>query len=118
MFIFNIENNLAEDKVSLTIRHAMEKFSAQLRGNWYGDTVDEILNASGERQKIGSAFVIDLELAYDFNESFSLIGGAMNLLDEYPDKVDSRVPQGMPYPRRSPINYHGGMLYLKGIYNF
>ena len=116
--IFNIENNLAEDKVSLTIRHAMEKFSAQLRGNWYGDTVDEILNASGERQKIGSAFVLDLELAYDFNESFSLIGGAMNLLDEYPDKVDSRVPQGMPYPRRSPINYHGGMLYLKGIYKF
>ncbi len=128
--IFNIENNLAEDKVSFTIRHAMDKFSAQLRGNYYSDTWNEEVNSNPpagcdpmvdifcNKVKISSATIIDLELAYDFNESFTLIGGAMNLLDEYPDKVEARVSQGMPYPRRTPINYHGGMMYLKGVYNF
>jgi len=128
--IFNIENNLAEDRVSLTwLQNITEPFSVQTRFNWYGDTWDELTDPNiscdpstdgiyCNRVNVGSAFVVDLELAWDINDSWTIIGGANNLLDEYPDKVEARVSQGMSYPRRNPINYHGGMFYLKGIFSF
>ena len=128
--IFNIENNLSEDRVSLTWRQGLtEPFAMQLRANWYGDNWDELTDPNiscdpstdgifCNRVNISSAFIVDLEFSWDVNDSWTLIAGANNLFDEYPDEVAARQAQGMPYPRRTPINYHGGMWYLKGIFNF
>ena len=85
-----------------------------IRANYYGKTIDE----RSTNDPIGSEVLIDVELGMDINEHFTLMVGANNLLDEYPDMVPGRVSQGMPYPRRSPIGSHGGMAYVRGVYKF
>lgn len=112
--IENIEGNLPENRISWTVVHSTGRISAMLRGNHYGKTIDE---HSGNAP-IGAEVIIDAELSFAVNENFDLVLGANNLFDQYPDMVPSRVSQGMPYPRRSPIGSHGGLWYLRGVYNF
>ena len=45
-----------------------------------------------------------------------MIAGAGNLFDNFPDEIDTRLSQGMPHPRRTPISYHGGMGHLRLVY--
>ena len=51
-------------------------------------------------------------------ESFQLAVGAVNIFDEYIDKVGppnaNRLSVGLEYPRRSAANYEGGQWYLRG----
>ena len=44
-----------------------------------------------------------------------------SILNTNPTEIETRLSQGMPYLRRTPIGYHGGMIYLLGsiiIFNF
>jgi len=119
---FNIENNLPENRFSFAANHNMDKLGLMLRANYYDDTIDE---QSG-RIKVGSAIMVDIEARYDVNESWTLVVGANNVFDEFPDTVGTnsfptssvRNHQGLTYPRRSPIGYDGGMWYLKGVFSF
>ena len=113
--IFNIENNLAKHRATLSVTEGCgEQFSATLRGNYYSGTIDE----RGEQEVVGAEVLIDAELSYQIDENFSVVGGANNLFNNFPDEIATRLSQGMPYPRRSPISYHGGMTYLRVVYNF
>ncbi|MBT6599297.1 MAG: TonB-dependent receptor, partial [Bacteroidetes Order II. Incertae sedis bacterium] len=71
----------------------------------------------GTREEVDPAALIDLELSYKVNANLTLVGGANNILNTYPTKIDTRLSQGMPYPRRTPIGYHGGMTYLRAVWN-
>jgi iron complex outermembrane receptor protein len=113
--IFNIENNLPKHRATLSVTEEFgDKIDWTVRGNYYGSTIDE----RGTREAVGDEVLVDMELSYRLNEKLTLVGGANNLLDNYPDKIDTRLSQGMPYPRRSPISYHGGMTYLRAVYHF
>ena len=113
--IFNIENNLAKHRATLSVTEGFgEQFSATLRGNYYSGTIDE----RGEKEVVGAEVLIDAELSYQIDENFSVVGGANNLFNNFPDEIATRLSQGMPYPRRSPISYHGGMTYLRVVYSF
>lgn len=112
--IENIEGNLPENRISATVVHTVGRLSGMVRGNFYGETIDE----KSTNDEIGAEFIFDAELRYAMSDQFDLILGANNLMDVYPDEVPGRVSQGMPYPRRSPIGSHGGMWYLRGVYNF
>jgi iron complex outermembrane receptor protein len=113
--IFNIRKNLPKHRATASLTEGLgEKWTATLRGNYYSSTVDE----RGEREVVGAEILVDAELGYAVNENFSLIGGANNILNNYPDEIATRLSQGMPYPRRTPIGYHGGMMYLRAVYNF
>ena len=75
---------------------------------------------------MGSALMVDIEGRYAFSDTLTLILGANNVFDEFPDTVGDliypeenvRTHQGLTYPRRSPIGYDGGSWYLKGVYSF
>jgi iron complex outermembrane recepter protein len=113
--IFNIENNLAKHRATLTLTEGFgEKVSWTVRGNYYGSTIDE----RGTQEVVGSEVLVDMELSYEVNENFSLVAGANNLFNNFPDRIDTRLSQGMPFPRRSPISYHGGMSYFRIVYHF
>ena len=112
--IANIEGNLPEDRTSFSVVHSVGRLSGMVRANYYGETVDE----DGANTPIGSELIFDAEVRFAMTEKFDLMLGANNMFDEYPDRVPSRVSQGMPYPRRTPIGSHGGMWYLRGVYNF
>jgi len=113
--IRNIEENLPKHRATVTLVQGLaDKFSAMVRANYYGSTVDE----RGTKEEVGSEVIVDMELSYHVSNQFTLVGGANNLFNNYPDEISTRLSQGMPYPRRTPIGYNGGMLYLRGVYNF
>ena len=112
--IFNIENNLPEDRVSLTARHFSGNFTTTVRANYYGDTIDERNN----REPVDAAAFVDMSVAYMFNENYTVTLGGNNVFDEYPNEIATRVGNGLAYPRRSPLGYDGGMWYLRGVYTF
>ena len=112
--IFNIEHNLPKSRASVSIIHNMSKWEFMARANFYGKTIDERNN----REPVDSATFIDLAVTYNATENVALIAGAANVFDKYPNKIDTRLANGLAYPRRTPMGYDGGMWYLRGIYNF
>ena len=85
-----------------------------VRVNHYGETVDE----QGGREVVDPTQLVDVELRYRLGDNLSVVFGANNALNTYPTQTTGRVSQGMPYPRRTPIGYNGGMTFLKLMYNF
>ena len=83
-----------------------------LRINYYGKTIDE----RGGQEEVDPASLVDVELSYTASDQIKFILGANNVLDKYPTMIETRASQGMPFPRRTPIGYHGGMVYFKAVY--
>lgn len=111
---FNIQNNLPENRFSASYNQSFGDFGFTARANWYDSAIDE----RGQRENISSATMVDIEGRYYLNDNITLVLGANNVFDEFPNEIDTRRSQGLAYPRRTPIGYDGGMWYLKGIYNF
>jgi len=113
--IFNIENNLPKIRLTATVGHDInQNLSAMVRINYYGETSDE----RGTREVVDPTQLIDLELRYNVSNNLNVVFGSNNILNTYPTEIATRASQGMPYPRRTPIGYHGGMTYLRLMYNF
>ena len=110
--IFNLENNLPKHRLNITLNHDFGKLTAMIRANYYGETIDE----RGGQEVVEPATLVDVELGYPATEQLRFVLGANNVLDKYPNEIDTRRSQGMPFPRRTPIGYHGGMVYFKAIY--
>ena len=116
--VFNIENNLPKHRATVTLRQKFGKLGSMLRANYYGKTKDERGgNIGDDHEDVGAEVLLDLELRYPVSRNFAIIGGANNILNNYPDEITTRLGQGMPYPRRTPIGYHGGLVYLRAVYN-
>lgn len=124
--IEDIENNYPEHRFVLTANTFFnEKWNMLARLNYFGEHYDErgrIGAAVDPSAKIGAVFYLDLEVGYQFNDNFRLAVGAVNILDEYPDKVGppnaNRLSVGLEYPRRSAANYEGGAYYLRGSFEW
>jgi iron complex outermembrane receptor protein len=114
--VFNIENNLPENRANLSVSHYMDKMTFLLRANWYDDAFDERDFPDGDLVK--AAITIDLEARYMMNDKLSLVVGANNAFDQFPNKTDTRFGNGLEYSRRTPFGYDGGMWYLKGVFDF
>ncbi len=110
--IFNLENNLPKNRASLSLGHDFGKFDASIRANYYGDTFDE----RSQREKIDARTLVDLDLSYQASDAIKLVLGGINIFNTYPNEVETRASQGMPFPRRTPIGYSGGQVYFKAVY--
>jgi len=110
--IFNLENNLPKHRLNLTFNQSFGKFDAMIRANYYGGTIDE----RGGREEVDPATLVDVEFSYPATDQLRFTIGANNVFDTYPTMIDTRLSQGMPFPRRTPIGYHGGMVYFKAVY--
>ncbi len=110
--IFNLENNLPKHRINATFNQDFDKFSAMIRANYYGKTIDE----RGGQEEVDPATLIDVEFGYTVTDQLRFVLGANNVLDKYPNEIETRASQGMPFPRRTPIGYHGGMVYFKAVY--
>ncbi|MEJ2171143.1 MAG: TonB-dependent receptor plug domain-containing protein [Woeseiaceae bacterium] len=114
--LFNIENNLPENRASIAIVHQRDQWQITARSNWYDDAFDERDFPDGDLVK--AAATVDIEARYNLNDNFTIVGGANNVFDEYPNKTDTRFSNGLEYSRRTPFGYDGGMWYLKGVLDF
>jgi len=110
--IFNLENNLPKVRANISVTHDFGVISGSVRANYYGGTIDE----RGLQEVVSATALVDAEIVYPATDQLRLILGANNLLDTYPTEIDTRASQGMPFPRRTPIGYHGGMVYFKAVY--
>jgi len=110
----NIENNLPATRIAATVTHSLGALSLMARMNHYSETIDE---RSG-REVVDPTQLIDIELSYRVSDNLSVVIGANNALNTFPNQIATRRSQGMPYPRRTPIGYHGGMMFTRLTYNF
>ena len=111
--IFNIENNLPENRFSASVVHNMDRISISARAHWYDETIDERNN----REKVDSEVMFDVEVNYQATDLMSVVVGASNVFDTFPNKIQTRVGNGLAYPRRTPIGYDGGMAFLRVNYD-
>ena len=113
--IDNIENNLPKDRITATVSQDFgDALSLMVRLNNYSETIDE----RSAQDVIDPITFIDVELSYAVSNNLNVVFGANNVTNAYPNEIDTRASQGMPYPRRSPLGYHGGMTYLRLMYDF
>jgi iron complex outermembrane receptor protein len=113
--VMNLEENLPKDRMVFTVDHKVRNnLSAMLRMNYYGESIDE----RSDKDKIDPITFFDIEVRYDMNDNLSVVLGGNNVTNAFPNQIATRMSQGMPYPRRSPLGYHGGMTYIRLMYNF
>ena len=113
--IDNIENNLPKDRIIATVTQDFgDALSLMVRLNNYSETIDE----RSAQDVIDPITFIDVELSYAVSNNLNVVFGANNVTNAYPNEIDTRASQGMPYPRRSPLGYHGGMTYIRLMYDF
>ena len=111
----NIEENLPGLRVAATASHQLsDALSLMARVNHYGETTDE----RGDKEIVAAIQLVDIELNYRVSDNLSVVFGANNALNTFPTQIKTRMSQGMPYPRRTPIGYHGGMMFTRLTYNF
>ena len=113
--IDNIENNLPKDRITATVTQDFgDALSLMVRLNNYSETIDE----RSAQDVIDPISFIDVELRYSVSNNLNVVFGANNVTNAYPNEIETRASQGMPYPRRSPLGYHGGMTYIRLMYDF
>ena len=89
-----------------------------VRLNNYSETLDERGTLGDDKSTVDAISFIDVELSYAVSNNLNVVFGANNVTNAYPNEIPTRASQGMPYPRRSPLGYHGGMTYIRLMYDF
>ena len=109
-----LEDLLPNTKGNISWSHAQGNFRTLLRANYYGGWDDTGNGVDG----IGSEFLIDAEVAYQFNDKIEVIGGIANMFDVYPDENPFAGDLGQIYSEASPFGFNGGQWYLRARMTF
>jgi iron complex outermembrane recepter protein len=111
--IFNIENSMPKNRFNLTLTHNFtDNWQIKMRANYFGETIDERI----EHEIVSAATFVDVELNYQASKHLQWTLGASNLFNAFPTQINTRVANGLLYPKRSPLSYDGGMAYLRLTY--
>ena len=108
-----IQRGSPGSRLNLTAEHSMERLSLMARANYFGSWFDSDDNHVHD----GYAY-LDLSARYDVASNFSVILGADNALDQYPDEAVRSPSSGRLYPRYSPAGYNGRLMYGRVRYEF
>ena len=114
--IFNIENNLPDNRIFAAYNHFWDSVTLTFRANWYDEASDE--RGFPLSETVDSAWTFDVEGRWSPNDTWTWTLGANNVFDEFPNEVQSRQSNGLAYSRRTPFGYDGGMWYFRGTINF
>jgi iron complex outermembrane receptor protein len=114
--VFNIENNLPDNRMFLAYNHFFDSLTLTARLNWYDEASDE--RGFPDVETVDADYTVDVEARWMVNDTWTWTIGANNVFDTFPNEVQSRQSNGLPYSRRTPFGYDGGMWYVKGTVNF
>ena len=97
-------------KITVKVDHGYKETFAKWNGKFLDETAyDEVIKVTNEDMGIMKPVTpldgSDVPLAYVITNA-------------YPKEIATRASQGMPYPRRSPLGYHGGFTYMRLMYSF
>jgi iron complex outermembrane receptor protein len=104
-----------EDRVIFTGDWSNDRFSLLGRVTRHGETT-RVFNFGGgfePEQTYGAEWQVDVEGGFSVNDNVELFAGAVNLLDEYPDRSSADIGYfgNLPYDVLSPIGMNGRYVY-------
>jgi len=85
-----IETARPNDKIILGLNYKIGGFTAVLNNTRFGEVTWRHASDEAKDQVFSAKIITDLTLNYDFNDKLRLSVGANNLLDVYPDELDSK----------------------------
>ncbi|TQV76039.1 TonB-dependent receptor [Exilibacterium tricleocarpae] len=111
--IRELQEGLPETRWNISANHLMGNWRFLGRVSFYDEFYD-----SEDDKSYGSEVLVDAEVAYTFNEKYTVTFGAQNLLDEFPDENPDGADQaGRRYSQFSPSGFNGGFYYLRLRYD-
>ncbi len=121
-----LEDSLPRVKGYASISHQRQVFHANLRLNYYGSFYEDHLDSDVIRAEDGglpiygdSAFTVDAEIGWKFDNGLFVNVGAQNLFDKVPDKNPWGAPvAGAEYPVHTPYGFTGGFAYVRVGWTF
>ena len=115
-----LKSALPGNRVSATLNHLQGDWRWLVRLRRYAEFYGAPADVGSWARTYEPRFLIDLEAAYSVNESLTVIAGAQNALDEYPQTTTQSAQDGvgMLYPENSPYGFNGGFYYLRGTWDF
>jgi iron complex outermembrane receptor protein len=133
-FRLDLENR-PQNRGIFTVTHLWNNWRFLLRASYYDEWADARAQTLPETAPLvcgdqsvsptfpvsedacfGSSWVLDAEVAYTWQDRYTLVVGADNVLDEYPEQdpnILSPFTNGRRYPAGSPIGYNGGFWYVR-----
>ncbi|MEM9690713.1 MAG: TonB-dependent receptor, partial [Pseudomonadota bacterium] len=109
-----IEDLLPNVKGNVSWSHLQGDIRTLVRLNYYGEWDD----TGNDVPDIGATFLLDAEVAYQYNDMVELIAGITNLGDIYPDQNPSAGSLGQLYSEASPFGFNGQEWYLRARITF
>ena len=115
-----LKSALPGNRVSATLNHLQGDWRWLARLRRYAEFYGAPADVGSWARTYEPRFLIDLEAAYSVNESLTVIAGAQNALDEYPQTTTQSAQDGvgMLYPENSPYGFNGGFYYLRATWDF
>jgi iron complex outermembrane receptor protein len=119
--VFDLENQVPEDRSVLSFIYDVGDFSGLVRANYYGDwatTPGQLGDQTASKSNTyyyGSNVLVDLEASYTFADHYTITVGGQNVFDEYPDKEGDGTLQylGDVYALTSPFGFNGAFWYAR-----
>ena len=108
-----IERGRPETRFVLTWTHLQGPWRFMARGRYYGEFYDAPTNDASVSYFPESKFLMDFEVSYDVGEQVTLLAGAQNAFDTYPQQNPAGEVAGLIYPESSPFSFNGGFYYLR-----
>ncbi|GLQ19438.1 TonB-dependent receptor plug domain-containing protein [Algimonas porphyrae] len=106
-----VEDLLPNWKGFASWTHAQGRWRTLLRANYFGQWDNTVWGVPDQSDEL----LIDAEIGYRLSDAITLIVGANNLLDNYPDESQGFATDffGQQYPDFSPSGFDGGQYYTK-----
>ncbi len=108
-----IEEGRPETRFVATWTHIQGPWRFMARGRYYGEFYDAPTNDASVSYYPDPKFLMDFEVSYDIGEQVTLLAGAQNAFDTYPEKNPVGEVAGLIYPEGSPFGFNGGFYYLR-----
>ncbi|WP_444895025.1 TonB-dependent receptor plug domain-containing protein [Microbulbifer sp. SSSA005] len=118
MRLRQLEDGLPNVRGNATFNHTGDNWRGLVRLNYYGSYWEAHLDDYSLPIDAGDEFTVDIEAAYDFNDSMTLIAGAENVFNNYPDKNPWSGVAGAEYPETAPMGFNGALYYVRAQYEF
>ena len=108
-----IEEGLPETRWNVAANHTMNEWRFLARVSYFDDWYD-----SEDGNTYSGKSLLDLEAAYTFNDSLTVVLGLQNALDETPDEnPGAAAGVGNRYSQFSPFGFNGSYWYLRLRYD-
>jgi iron complex outermembrane receptor protein len=117
--LLELENFVPDWKGNLSFTYQGNHIGFTTTASYYGKWTDYGPNLAND-QTGGAEVLVDAELSYRFNPTFTLAVGGSNIFNNYPDREmrPSQLINGFKYLRFSPIGFNGGFWYVRGTAKF